>query len=275
MAKSNPLQQYFRQPKIYIDLPISKLYSKPGTIQSSEKMAVFGLTGMDEIILKTPDALLSGESVAKVIGSCCPDVSNPWELCNNDIDYVLTAIRIATYNNLIEVPHVCENCGAENQYDLDLSTFIEHFQKCQFDPKIVLRDLVIKIRPLTFKESNKFSLENFAIQKKSAQIDRVESDEERIALFQSLFEEMKQLQRKIMLESIDQIELPNVVVTEKSFINEYLDNCDIDVYDSIKKQFDANNNAWQTPKVKVKCSTCEHDDDISIEINQTTFFVGA
>ena len=69
----NPLQQYFRQPKIYVKLPSQGMYSKPGAIAGDiNGLPVYGMTGMDEIIMKTPDSLLSGESIAQVIKSCCP-----------------------------------------------------------------------------------------------------------------------------------------------------------------------------------------------------------
>jgi hypothetical protein len=275
MAKINPLQQYFRQPKIFIDLPISKLYADPGSLQISDKIPVFGLTGMDEIILKTPDALLSGESIAKVINSCCPAITNPWGLANNDVDYVLTAIRIATYGNMLEVSDKCKNCNVENHYDIDLTKFIEHFKNTIFDSKIVLKDFIIKIKPLTFQEANSFSLENFNIQKKSQQVSSLENETERETILKQLFEDMTQLQHRIILQSVEQIELSDQVVTEKSFIKEYLDNCDRDVYEIIKKQFNINNDNWKTPNIPVKCSTCEYEDVLGVEINQTTFFGGA
>jgi hypothetical protein len=51
---NNPLQQYFRQPKIFINLPSQGVYNKPGSIQGEvSNMPVFGMTGMDEILMKT------------------------------------------------------------------------------------------------------------------------------------------------------------------------------------------------------------------------------
>ena len=63
----NPLQNYFRQPKVFLRLPSMGIYNKPEAIQGNvESIPVYGMTGMDEIILKTPDALISGESTVKV-----------------------------------------------------------------------------------------------------------------------------------------------------------------------------------------------------------------
>jgi len=57
---TNPLQQYFRQPKIYIKLPSGGVFNKLGSLQGDvTNMPVYGMTGMDEIIMKTPDALMS------------------------------------------------------------------------------------------------------------------------------------------------------------------------------------------------------------------------
>jgi len=67
----NPLQQYFRQPKIWVGLPSNGVYSESGTFDGDvSNMPIFGMTGMDEIILKTPDALITGESTIKIIQSC-------------------------------------------------------------------------------------------------------------------------------------------------------------------------------------------------------------
>ena len=133
----NPLQQYFRQPKIYISLPSGGTYNKPGTINGDpNRLPVFGMTGMDEILMKTPDALLAGESTVKVINSCCPAITDPWDLSSLDIDLVLTAIRIATYGGDINIANVCTECDTANEYSLPLSVLIDHYATCQYDNKI-------------------------------------------------------------------------------------------------------------------------------------------
>ena len=67
----NPLQKFFRQPKIYISLPSKGIFNKLGSIQGDfSNLPVYGMTGMDEILMKTPDALLSGETTARIFESC-------------------------------------------------------------------------------------------------------------------------------------------------------------------------------------------------------------
>jgi len=78
---TNPLKQFFRQPKIFIKLPSKGIFNNPGTLQGDlDKMPVFGMTGMDEILMKTPDALLNGESTVRLMQSCCPSITDGWDI---------------------------------------------------------------------------------------------------------------------------------------------------------------------------------------------------
>jgi hypothetical protein len=275
---NNPLQQYFRQPKIYIKIPTGGVYTKPGTISGDvNKIPVYGMTGMDEIILKTPDALLSGESTANVIKSCCPSINDPWELSNIDIDCLLTAIRIATYGNKLSVNHKCKNpeCEAENEYDLDLGNNIDHYSHVVFDPKIILDSFIIKIKPLDFKEANQFNLENFQLQRQLAQVRTIENEESANKFVKDIFEKLADVQKRIIYATIESIELPGQVVTERNYIKEFVDNCDSEIFTKIKDQFEQNTESWNVPATKIKCASCGTEDKINIELNQTTFFAGA
>ena len=142
----NPLKQFFRQPKVFVSLPSGGLFNKPGSLNGSpENIPVFGMTGMDEIIMKTPDALLSGESTVRVLQSCCPVIADGWDVSNLDIDALLVAIRIATYGNIMNVTHICPNCSADNNYEVDLSKYLEHFASCSFESEVITGNLTIRV----------------------------------------------------------------------------------------------------------------------------------
>ena len=82
MSDSNPLQQYFRQPKIFISLPSKGLYYGAGSFQGDyNSVPIMAMTGMDEILMKTPDALFNGEATFKVIESCCPFICRQFVDC--------------------------------------------------------------------------------------------------------------------------------------------------------------------------------------------------
>ena len=79
--KINPLIGMMRQPKIYIKLPSNGNYWSDGSLQLSPngEYPVYSMTAKDELILKTPDALLNGQAVVDVIQSCLPNIINAWE----------------------------------------------------------------------------------------------------------------------------------------------------------------------------------------------------
>jgi len=270
---NNPLAQHFRQPKIFVKLPSQGVYSKPGTIQGDvNSIPVYGMTGMDEIIMKTPDALLTGESNIRVIESCCPSIKNAKELSVLDTDLIFTAIRIATFGSDMQVEKTCQHCGELGEYTIDLNRLIEHFNQVKFDNNLVLDNLVIKMRPMTYEQSNDFGLKNFQLQQKLAQANRIEKEEEQQKILNELFVELGAMQNELYSLAIESIQTDKVNVTERAYINEFLENCDRSVFASIKAQFEKNRDALSLPSFTVECSDCQGSNEISVTMDQSTFF---
>jgi hypothetical protein len=272
----NPLKQFFRQPKVFVTLPSGGLYNKPSTLNGSpENMPVYGMTGMDEILIKTPDALLSGESTIRVIQSCCPSIADAWDVSNLDIDALLVAIRIATYGNIMSITHVCSNCSTDNNYDIELGKYLDHFSHCNFDADVVVGDLKIKLKPLNYREATNFNLENFAIQKRLNQVVEMPNGDDKSKAMTDIFDDLGKLQNKVTLSSIQQVETPVGIVTEFSYIKEWLDNCDKSVFDAIKQIINKNGDEWRVPDHATKCDNCGYESTIAIELDQSSFFGNA
>lgn len=273
---NNPLKKYFRQPKIYVDLPSKGIYCEPGTIIGDiEAMPIYGMTGMDEIIMKTPDALLRGESTARVIESCCPVVKNAWDISILDLDLLMVAVRIATYGNTMTVGHKCPKCESENDYEIELGNIINHFKKCVYDGKIVLKDLTINLRPLTYKAWTEFQIRSFNIQRQVAQATQLENPDETQKIIGELYEQIGLLQRETILSQIDTVEVSEGVVDQKSFIQEWVENSEQIIFDEIKKRIEANRTAWEIPELAVVCPECSADSTVAITVDQSDFFARA
>lgn len=269
----NPLQQYFRQPKIYLKLPSQGVYNKPGSIQGdATNMPVYGMTGMDEIILKTPDALLTGESTVKVIESCCPNIKDAWDVSILDVSAIFAAIRIATFGNAMPVSNTCDNCGEENDYDLDLSRIIDHFTNFNYNNKVVLKDMVITTQPLTYKQSTEFNLKNFRLQQRVKQTETIEGEEAQQLAINTLFQELSHIQAELYKACIESIEVGTQVVSEQVFIHEFIDNCEKQVFDKIKEHIELNREQWKSPTFPAECSSCQHKVNLFLELDQSNFF---
>ena len=270
----NPLQQHFRQPKIYISLPSRGAYNRPGVLTGDvTKMPIYGMTGMDEIILKTPDALLTGESTAKIIQSCCPSINDAWDVSMLDSDLILTAIRIATYGNTIEVRHTCTECKSDNEYSLDLNHLIENFSKVEFFNTVRLQDLIVKIQPLTYKQSSEFKVKNFQLQQQLAQAEFLEDKEHQQEVLNELFIKLGEIQNELYVACVESVQTGNTTVTEKDFIKEWLSNSDKSVFDSIKEVIERNQEQLKMPTFPVECPNCKAKTNLSLDLDQSNFFV--
>ena len=272
----NPLQQYFRQPKIFIGLPSKGVFNKIGSLQGDvTHMPVYGMTGMDEILMKTPDALMTGESTVKVIESCCPNIKDGWELSAIDNEIVLASIRIATYGNEITVSHTCESCGEEGQYQLDLSKLIEHYNNFKYDNSVSINSLTIKLKPLSYRESTVLSMKNYAIQKQIAQLNTIQDDEKRQHQLTILYDDLSKLQNEIFVASIDTVETPNQAVTEREFITEWVLNCDKEIFDAMKEKFTKMRQDLRAPPFIAECDACNAENKIKFELDDSNFFAQA
>jgi hypothetical protein len=273
---NNPLQKYFRQPKIFIGVPSKGVYTKPGVLTGEiENMPVYGMTGMDEIIIKTPDALLNGDAVVKVIESCCPNIKDAWELSNIDLDAIMAAIRIATYGNSITISHTCVHCESDNEYELELSKLIEHFSHVMYDNKVVLKEVVIQLRPLTYRQVTDFSLRNFQLQQQLQQTNSIEDETQRKTKTAELYTGFAVLQTEVYSAGIESVQVSGTLVEERMYIDEWLSNTETTVFDKIKEKIDENRETWKTPAQTATCQNCTKENTLNIDLDYANFLATA
>ena len=149
---SSPLSAYYRQPKIYVSLPSKGKYYAEGALDKSEDgtYPVYSMTAKDELMFKTPDALLSGQSTVAVINSCIPSIKDPWHLPTIDLDAILVAIRIATYGSNMDIDTECPACKEEQRYGFDLTKYLEELAQFNYTDIFTSGELVFHIRPYTY-----------------------------------------------------------------------------------------------------------------------------
>ena len=160
---ANPLKKFFRQPKLYITLPSKGKWWAQGSIEIPEngEIEVYPMTAKDELTLKTPDALINGQSTVDIIQSCIPCIKNAWMMPNIDLDAILIAIRIATYGNSLDLEITPPNTDLERSFTLDLRQLLETMGEYEFSDDIVSDEYIIKVRPLTYKEYTEAALQTF------------------------------------------------------------------------------------------------------------------
>jgi len=235
-SKRNPLASFYRQPKIYLTLPSKgKFYPKGALdVSANEQYAVYAMTAKDELMFKTPDALLSGQSTVELIKSCIPAILDPWSMPSIDLDFALIAIRIATYGEKMEVGCNCPHCNAENSYEIDLTSWFQVFSSFNYEDNINIDPLTVHIRPYSYREITKTSIKTLEQQRIFNIVnDESMSDEEKLEKFGKSFVKLTELTVDLIADCITQIDAPEGPVTDKTIIKDFINNCTKDIFDKI------------------------------------------
>lgn len=273
--KINPLAQYFRQPKLYLKLPSQGRFYAEGAldISANGEYAVYAMTAKDELMFKTPDALLTGQSTVEVIKSCIPAIVDPWRMPTLDVDAVLMAIRIATYGENMEISANCPSCEAENNYEADINKWLALISNIDYESVIQFDPLIIHIRPYTYQEITKTNLKQFEQQRIFAVInDEKMSDEEKLKLFGESFVKITELTVDIVAGCIDHIDTPDGTVDDQSMIKEFINNASKELFETISNHVTAMKSRNELKPIDAKCTACQHEFKIPITMDQASFF---
>jgi rubredoxin len=274
-VQKNPLANYFRQPKIYIKLPSQGKFYPPGALDVSETndYPVYPMTAKDELMFKTPDALMNGQATVEIIKSCVPAIANPWSMPSIDLDAVLIAIRIATYGEEMEITSNCPKCQTVDKFNMDLVAYLNGLHGFEYVPEIVVDPLIIHVRPYSYKEVTKMTIKAIEQEKIFNIINDTEmADEEKIERFGQSFVRLTDLTVDLIAGCISKIITPDGEVSDAKMIAEFIQNAPKGVFDVINGHI---SNIKRTLELKVhglKCSNCEHVYDTNITVDQSNFF---
>ena len=273
-APANPLSGYYRQPKIYIRLPSQGNYYPEGSLDVSENgdYPVFAMTAKDELMLKTPDALLSGESTVEVIKSCVPAIKQPWKMPTIDIDSVLLGIRIATYGSEMDVWANCPSCKEENKYTIPLVDYVNQ-GPAAWKKQIQVGDLVFNLVPYDYKQMTKANIKTLEEQRVFSIVNDEEmSDEEKMVKFQKSFVKLTNMTVDTIADVVTAIETPQGKTDNKDQIRDFLNNCDKEIFQGLTDHLSDIKGRQGIPDQKVKCEKCSHEWDLPVTMDQANFF---
>jgi hypothetical protein len=271
----NPLSAYFRQPKIYVKLPSGGQFYPPGALDVSAngEYPVYSMTAKDELIFKTPDALMNGQATVELVKSCFPAIKNPWAMPSMDIDAILISIRIATYGEDMDFQSNCPACQEENTYTLNLINYIEQVQNFQYNASVVIDDLEITLRPYNYKEVTGQSIKALEQQKIFAVInDEKLSDQEKLDRFGESFVKLTEMTVDIVAGCISSIKTPQAEVTDQDMIQEFINNAPKEIFNQIVEHVEKMKSDIDLKAQDVECGSCKTPYKITLNIDQSNFF---
>jgi hypothetical protein len=275
IKKPNPLANYFRQPKLYMRLPSHGRFYPEGSLDKSEidEYPVFAMTAKDELMFKTPDALMNGQATVEVIKSCVPAIKNPWTMPSLDLDAVLIAIRIATYGEQMDINASCPECRHFNEFSMNLVQYLDDIGQTNYDTEIRVPPLQVHIRPYSYKEISRTAMKSLEQQKIFNVVNNEDMpDEEKIEKFGESFVKLTQLTVDVVAGCITKIITPEGEVDDPLAIKEFVENAPSDVFNSINDRVLSMKEKMTMKAQNVECTECQHNWTVEVTMDQTNFF---
>lgn len=277
----NPLASLMRQPKISIKLPSKGKFWAAGSLDMSpnSEYAVYSMTARDELLLKTPDALMNGQAVVDVIQNCIPAIKNAWEIPSIDLDVVLIAIRLATYGEMMETSITIGE--EEMNYNVDLRQLLDTlYETITWEERInVGTELALYIRPVNYHTISKTSIENFETQKLMNLVNNSElSEEQKVDTFRDSFKKLTDITVGIINNSVYRIESSAGTTEIPEDISEFMENCDKNVYDAVKNRLDSLRKTNSLKPIKVRATQeminngSEEELEVPLTFDPANFF---
>jgi len=101
------------------------------------------------------------------------------------------------------------------------------------------------------------------------------SDEEKLAKLNQALRKITELTVQALKHSIAGIRTPNTVVVEPEFIQEFLNNCDRKLFNTIRDHVIELRTASELKPLHLKCNNCSHEYDQPLTLDQASFFDAA
>lgn len=270
----NPLRQHFRRPAVYIKLPSAGVGYTPEVLEmpNNGELPVYPMTALDEISLRTPDALFNGVAISDVIKSCVPSIKDPMQLMVSDLDAVLIGIRSAGGQDTIDITTLCTNCQNEATYGVNLMAILTNMKLGNYSEPLTINDLEIKFRPVTYMQMTNAAIGQFDLQKVFNRIESITDEQEKREATQEAIKTVTALTMRVISQSIEFIRTPEAVVTDTDHIAEFLQSCDAGTYNKIKDYNAKLKESTEIKPLNITCSNCNHQYRQPFTLNSADFF---
>ncbi|CAB4123116.1 hypothetical protein UFOVP29_275 [uncultured Caudovirales phage] len=278
---SNPLQSYFRQATTYILLPSQGKWYQPQdvTLTASNEISIMAMTARDDVLLNTPDAMLNGEALKKVIQNCVPDVHNVNALLMPDLEAIFVGMKLASNNGSIEINKVCPSCGAECNFDLQCQSVLDGQVMIDLDDSVVYIDqtLRVHVKPYNFQQRSIFIQREFEEEKILRSFDASNPNPNeftRAEVMAEAVDRISLLTYRLVAGSITSVEILSTGehVSDPNNIAEWLMNITSQQAEKVMQAVDDLNKCGPQKQLPIQCAACQFEWKDGVNYDPISFF---
>jgi hypothetical protein len=242
----------------------------------TSELPVYPMTAIDEITYRTPDALFNGQATVNVLQSCVPDIKDVWSTPAMDIDTLLIAVRIASYGHDMDFGTKCPKCGHECEHTVDLRGVLDRMKTPDYNKSLNSGDVEIFFRPMTYKNINDNNALQFENQKLLQMLPDSEiPDTDKMSALGAALKRITDITVKALAQSIAVIKTPQALVAEPEYIDEFLKNCDRELFNRIRDLIVELKEQAEMPPMNLTCPECTNEYEQAVTLDMSSFFVPA
>jgi hypothetical protein len=275
-TSSNPLMQYHRPPGVYVILPSQgKYYTDNITLSNLNEVLVRPMTAKDEILFKSPDILMNGESLIEVVKSCVPGILDPSEIPGPDFSVLMLAIRLATYGKDMPYTGTCSKCIKAVEINVDIEFLLDtQITPLEKEYKVNIDKLSVYIKPYDLRCQIQSALAGFEQQAITNNIlgDEDLTDSEKQLQLGKSIKKITEITYELILRSIIKINTPKESIEDKLMIAEWLHGIGKDTFGKISKKIVEITNIGFNSNVEFGCEDCGTTNSTPIIFDPTVFF---
>lgn len=276
-VRANPLAGFFRKPGISVKLPSGVGFYPQEMVELTPtgELEIFPLTLADELILKTPDALLNGAALEQVVISCAPGVKQPKRLLSPDLDVILLGMRCATYGNILSMESKCPKCGTENTYSIDIRQCLDAVTTMEHVLEVYLSNgLRVIVQPFDFEAAIKAAAAGFEQAKMIQILQRDDfSEQQKMIELIKITRKMSELQALLVASGIREVILPDgSIVKDSQMILEWVNNTSRSDLELLEQEIKKLNTAGVPREYEIKCTNCGNQWKAELSYDPTSFF---
>lgn len=274
---NNPLSQFFRKPGVNVALPSKGMfYSNPPKVTIDGEVAVYPMTAKDELLVKNADSLLNGDAIVQLIRSCVPDIADPQEMPNPDVDAVLLAIRKATYGERMDITATCPCTDWSGTYQVSVDQLLIKLKTLDPVNEVTLDSgLTVRLKPSTLADQNKMGLIQFENVRKLQSVLDSDDEADKLAVSNDVTNRNIVLAQEIITRVIQSISTPDGnTVTDQNFIKEWLVQLETSEFKKIENKIRDINQSGAETKVEVGCGKegCGKRFELDFTLDPVSFF---
>lgn len=272
---TNPLENFYRNKEIYVKLPSQGRWYKQKPQLVNGELGIYPMTTKDEMLLQIPDSLYNGESLFELVKSVAPDIPDPYDVTNADMEVIMLATRAATYNNKYTALATCPKCENDGMYEIDLLNVLAQVDNMDSNIELEIDKLTFILKPPTLKVVNATNLallENQRMVRMLAQQKEENIDQE---VFQQSLARATAANLAVLADSIEYIRTPDgQEVSDYAHILEFLSNTNSQMIKKLNNTAQSLQSNTLQNEFTFRCEleSCGEEFTSGIEYNPSFFF---